>query len=247
MGVAVVGAHADGVRLGAIRLKVGLVHDVGSAHPDGLADIELVGPVAGIGELVHGQTPGVHFIAQADRDGRVVREEVEEALSVVEGVVPDELLLGVGSLGIQPAMADVVCGDRAVVVEIRFVVGDEDGIGDVVQGGRAAAVLRKFLKIAGQQGKACRVVTVWSGPGELVGGIAGEDKTEVVGLNLLIGGTWPVEWTGVDPRQELVAGVVGGEGSGKLMGRCLGTDAGEVFVELGDALAADDVGDAGLR
>ena len=47
-----------------------------------------------------------------------------------------------------PGVADVVGGDGAIVVEIGFVVGNGDWVGNVVEVGDAATVLFKLSEIA---------------------------------------------------------------------------------------------------
>src|ERR1035441_2175883 len=57
--IAVVGAHPDRVRLAQFGLNILLAHHVLAHHAARFPDVELVGPVIGIQELVFGEPPSV--------------------------------------------------------------------------------------------------------------------------------------------------------------------------------------------
>ncbi len=119
-----IGAHPD--RLGRLQPAEAVVlgHHVDAEHPPGLADIDLVGPVAVVGEFVLGQPPAAHRLADIVRHPRIVGQEVHQSL-LVPLVFGDDLPPPlVGGVGVVVIEADVVRAEGAVVVRVGLVVGD---------------------------------------------------------------------------------------------------------------------------
>jgi hypothetical protein len=79
-------------------------------------------PIVRIDEFVFGQSPSVHFLLQWFWDPRVVRQEVEEALGVIDMRLPDRGPLGITGIRIFPTAANVIRRKRALIVEVCFVV-----------------------------------------------------------------------------------------------------------------------------
>jgi hypothetical protein len=97
---------------------------VQSDHPPGLADVNLVRPVAVIGELVLGQAPAAHRFADIGRHPRVVGDEVVPALLVAPVLIQDLAAALVCRLGIIVVQADVVGAERTVVVGVGLEIWD---------------------------------------------------------------------------------------------------------------------------
>jgi hypothetical protein len=126
-------------------------------------------------------------------------------------LLPEGGLSCVGSFGILPAVADVVRRDRTIIVEVRLVIGDHHGIGNVPEPGRTAHVLGELVEIALQQSEARTVISLRTGKGEPVGRIVGKNETEVIGLHLLIPRTGSGQGSQVNLGKKMMMLVVSGE------------------------------------
>ena len=72
MRIAVVTSHANSVGFGQIGLQIFLNGDVLAYHAAALTDIDLEGPVIGIGELVFAEAPAAHLGLGFGRHLRVI-------------------------------------------------------------------------------------------------------------------------------------------------------------------------------
>ena len=108
MRIGVIAAHSDDVRFSQFRLQVFLRYDEIAHHATRFANVELMRPVVRVLVLILAKTPFVHFLLQVFRNARIVREEVVEALNVIDVVLPDALTLSIGAFGIAVVLADVV-------------------------------------------------------------------------------------------------------------------------------------------
>src|SRR6478609_9483962 len=79
-------------------------------------------PIVRIDEFIFGEPPLVHFLLQRFWDAWVVRQEVEEALGVIDMRLPDRGPLGITGVRIFPTAANVVGRKCALIVEVCFVV-----------------------------------------------------------------------------------------------------------------------------
>ena len=105
MDVGAVGAEGDGFRGDLPAEGVVLGHDEVADHSAGLADIDLVGPAAIVGELVAGQAEATHRFAHLLGHEWVSGEEVQQAAMVILMRLGDLLTAHVGSLRPFPARA----------------------------------------------------------------------------------------------------------------------------------------------
>lgn len=116
VGVERVGGEGDAVLGVASAFGVVLGDDVVADHAAGFADVDLMGPVAGVGELIFGEAPALHFGADFDGQAFVMTEEPEQAEGVVFVVLEKLLALGVVALGPFVAEAVDVAAEFAAVV-----------------------------------------------------------------------------------------------------------------------------------
>ena len=91
-------------------------------HAPSFADIDLVGPVSVVGELIPGESPLVHPFPDVLRYARVVGEEPEESLLVGLVLGDDFATLLVGPVRVLVVVADIVEGKATVVVGVRLAV-----------------------------------------------------------------------------------------------------------------------------
>lgn len=75
VGVERVGAKRHTILGASCAFGIVLRHHIVADHAAGLADIELMRPVAGVGELVLGQAPSLHFGAHLDGQALIVAQE----------------------------------------------------------------------------------------------------------------------------------------------------------------------------
>ncbi len=119
-----VAAHPDALGRFPFVLDVGLDHHVVADHAAGFADVNLVRPVAVVGELVVAQPPLAHLLTHLLRHPLVVGDEVQQPLLVV-AVFPDDLGAAlVAGLRVVVVHADVVEAEGAVVIHVRLAVRD---------------------------------------------------------------------------------------------------------------------------
>ena len=113
-------AHAHRFRGFAFSEAILLCHHVPAYHPARLAHVDLVRPVAVVREFVLGEAPAGHLFADVSGHPRIVRDEVHQALLVQLVLADDFPAPGVGRLWIVVIHADVIGGERAVVVGVRL-------------------------------------------------------------------------------------------------------------------------------
>ncbi len=123
-----VGRQADRNPRPPAAATVVLGHHVIAEHPPGLADVELVRPVAVVGEFVLGQAQGLELAADGLGHAGVVGQRPHQALLVVLVLADDLLPRGVVGVGVVVVHADVVGGDGEVVVGVGLAVGHPDRV-----------------------------------------------------------------------------------------------------------------------
>ena len=79
-----VGRQADRILGDALAAAVLLGHDVVADHPPGLADVKLVRPVVGVGELVLRQAPRLEVLADLLRHARMIGQRPHQPLLIVD-------------------------------------------------------------------------------------------------------------------------------------------------------------------
>ena len=171
-----------------------LGHHVGADHPPGLADVELVRPVAVVGELVPGQAPRLKMPADLLRHARMVGQRPHQPLLVIDVLLPDAGAGGIVALGVVVVHADVVGGEGEVVVRVGLAIGHEDRVpGQAVIAG---------LEVAQQQLVLLLVVAGRLGQGPAVLGPVGGAEAEVVRLHAAVALAVDARRAGVDARQQ---------------------------------------------
>src|SRR6185503_6521517 len=96
-------------------------HDENAFHAPRLAHVDLIRPIAVVGELIFGQAPlsegGLNVLWHA----RIVGDEIETALligSVFAKNFPASFVTG---FGVIVAITDIVSAHRAMIVDVGFV------------------------------------------------------------------------------------------------------------------------------
>ena len=173
-----VAAHADGIGRGLLFAQLVFGHDVLADHAAGLADVELVGPVAVVGEFIFRQAPGAQFLLHFLWHAPIIGYKPQQAL-LISAVLGDDLAAPlVAGFGIVVIEADVVEAEGAVIVRVGLVI--RDGI-----------KLFKELAPAGvqhaqQQFILAGIVAFGLGEGDAVAGIGRVAGAEAVGLHALV-------------------------------------------------------------
>ena len=201
VGVDGVGAHADGVGGGFLFAEFVFGHDEGADHAAGFADVELVGPVAVVGEFVFGEAPLVEFFTDVGGDAGVVGDEVHEALLVGAVFVDDFLAAFVGGVGVVVVVADVVEGEGAVVVGVGLPVGS--GVELVEELAPAGVEDAEDEFVLGG------VVAFGFGEGDAVFGGFGVAGAEAVGLDAVVALAFDAGVLGADASEHAAFGVAG--------------------------------------
>src|ERR1035437_1806938 len=117
-------------------------------------------------------------------------------------LLPDGGLFRIGTLGIVPTVANVVRGDRAIVVEVGFVVGNKDWIGNIGQPGSVSNMLLELTQVAPQKSKLRSVIVGRQREREAVFRIAGQNQSEIVGLDQIVPGARRGKRTMIDFREQ---------------------------------------------
>ena len=107
--VDIVAGHADRVVLAAVGHKVVLGEEVFALHLAGFADVKLVRPAAGVGELVLADAPLRIFLPNALWHRGVVLHEIDKPVRPIEVLLPDFLApfrLGVRIILVRPAQVE---------------------------------------------------------------------------------------------------------------------------------------------
>lgn len=115
--------------------EVVLGEDVFAGHAAGIADIQLVGPVAGIGEFIFGQAPTACFGADGLWHDWVIGQEIEEAVGPAAVFLPDLKAAGGRGFDVGEAGAGEVGGDAAAGIDVGFVIGHGGDAEEVVEAG----------------------------------------------------------------------------------------------------------------
>ena len=193
-------------------------------------------------EFVLGEAPGGHAGADVLGDAGVVGDEPEKAL-LVGFVFGDDLLAAfVGGFGVVVVVADVVEGEAAVIVGVRFMVRDGVELAENVFPAGEEVTEGEFVLFG--------VVALGSGEGEAVGVVVGHAGAEAVGLDAVVRGELLAGVAIVDAGEEAGGGIAGDEvgidGVVELVGDGAGgLDTVAEFAIGGVGLAADGVADLG--
>lgn len=242
MAVDEVAGVADGIGFASVGGDVVLGDDGFADHAAGFADVELVGEVVVVSELVFVEAEGFHFVLNMGGDGGVAGEKMEETKGVVEVIVVDGFALVVAGVGPGELAAEVAEGNDSglFVVEFELAVAAFVEVEDVVElGGFVFGGL--ITKPVGEDGVAVGIVIFWGGDGNLEIGIFGDGEAEVVVHGRGMGVAFGVVLGPAADAGEEIATVVGGAGGAWSF---VETDAGGFLVELGFRFATDGVADA---
>ena len=201
VGIDGVGPHAHRVRR---RLPLGqfvLGHHEGADHATGFADVDLMGPVAVVLELVFRQAPAVGFFADVGGHARVVGEEPEQALLVGAMFGQDLLAALIRSLRVVVIHPDIVEAERTMVVRVGLPVGQQV---ELAEGLAPAGV-----EDADDQLILRGVVVRRLREGDAVVRMVGRAPAVAIGLHALVTLSAHAGWFGRDAGQQAGRGVAG--------------------------------------
>ena len=238
-----VGGQGDAVLGDRLAATVMLRHHHLGDHAPPLADVKLVRPAVGFHEFVPRQAPLVVAVPHGLGHARVDAEKPHQARLVLKVLVEDAVAgvpVAFGPVVVHP---DVVGGDGAVVVGVRFAVGHRHRV--VERDGRARLV------VAGQQRVVVGIVTSRAGPGDLVGRVLRHAHPEAVGLDAAVSRPVRRRLVGRDALQQAAGGIalphIGIDGRLKLMEGPVELRAVERLAVLGVRLPPHGIGNARHR
>src|SRR5690606_39737654 len=107
---------------GALLAQLVFGHDRMTNHPAGFADVELMGPISIVEELVLRQAPLPHLLLNVLGHTGIVGDEVEPPLLVGFVLLDDFAAAFVAGLGIVVVVAEVVGAEGNVIVGVGLVV-----------------------------------------------------------------------------------------------------------------------------
>ena len=97
-------------------------------HPPRFSNIDLVRPVAVVGELVRSQAPLVHLISNPWRRARVVRQRPHQSLLITLMFSQNSVAFSVSGSWILVVQPKCIGTERAVVVRVCFPIGHHVGL-----------------------------------------------------------------------------------------------------------------------
>ena len=136
---------AHGVFRFHAALAIVLRHHVFGNHPPGFPDVELMRPIVGLGEFVLRQTEVLEMGPHLVRHARMIGERPHQPLLVGKVFAENALAGRVVAVGVVVVLADIVGGDREVVVGVGLAVRHENRIPRIPRIARIAVPQQQFV------------------------------------------------------------------------------------------------------